>query len=195
EVGIIFVEIVGIRLCCPYPPFYQQFRFLLKFSSQFNRTLNSSIQSPLQILFDGCLNIIVQSLIQIVLISAMGAIIWFGVPSELPSAFMVGLFLAAFIGFLGQGITSNFKKISNLRKTIAGSPAAILKKAEGNSHYVAAKPPRPAFDIVLNDSIEIIWRFLLVIGLFYLLTVSIFVAYTYISEGNIRLPLDWMVGT
>ncbi len=153
-------------------------------------------RSPIQILRDGCLKIIGQGLLQIMLLTAISVLILFTLHLESSSAFPVGIVFAAVIGFLLQNLRRNWKKISDLHKMIVNPPEPVLSKAASpNKHYLAAKPPFPPFFIVANNTIEISLRLILQLILFYFLYQSISAAYFYLSDGIIRFSPVGAFGT
>lgn len=140
-------------------------------------------QSPLQILTQGCLTIIGQLLLQVILLSALTATSWFGLSLDITPEFFLGVIFAAVFGLLLGEIITNWKKITDLYKKIFTPPSPSLDKKEApNKHYVAAKPTSPAFAIIIDSSLEISWRLVWQLMLFYLLYLSSSGIYTYLAD-------------
>ena len=144
-------------------------------------------QSPLQAITDGCTTIIIQLMVQIILLLFLGILFWFFWSSEMPQGIFGGVVFAAIMGFLLQNIRKNWKEILRLQKQISQPFTPNLKFTEPpNQHHVAAAPVFPAFTIVFNGFVEIIWRIVWQLVLFYLVFESLSVTYFYVTENALR---------
>lgn len=147
-------------------------------------------ESPLQVLLNGCREVFLQILMQIILFTALGMLIWYNLQQELSDSFLVGIIFALVFGILWQQISNNWAIILALYRAIVNSPKPTLKRANPpNQHYVAAWPPFPACSVVVNNSIEIGVRFVWHLILLYLFFQSISAAYFYLTEGAVRFSI------
>lgn len=143
--------------------------------------------SPLQVLWDGCLTIIGQIIIQAMLVIVLGILIWFNFRLDMTQDFLVGIFFALVIGFLLQQLRNNWLHIAGLWSMIVNPPNPVLNPANPpNNRYLAASPPFPAFTVVLNNLIEISWRLIWQLILVSLLIQSFYAATSFLRDGTIQ---------
>jgi hypothetical protein len=153
-------------------------------------------QSPLNVLIQGCLTFIVFLVAQIFMLAAL-ILLFLGVLQyEISQGFWGGVIFAGVAGFLLQNIRKNLKEISNLIKLITKPPNPRLNPAAPpNNHVLATRPSAPAFTLIVNSTIECVWRGMWVLALGYLLYESILIAISYLSDAGIQVSITNPFGT
>lgn len=158
-------------------------------------------QSPLQILYQGCLAIVTQIFLVILVIIIL-VFIWLnvGIGIFLQQRFLqdtvVGFFFAFPVALLLRWIRNNWAQIVNLYNRIINPPNPTLNHvAPPNHHVVAAQPTISAFYIVLNGIIEIGWRLILQIALLILLYLVFQAAFFYLTNEFVQFSRSTPFGT
>lgn len=133
--------------------------------------------SPIRVLSAGCSTIIVNLLLVILILAAMGAVIALVPidvrPEQIPEEFWLGILYAGLLGFLMSTIFYNWGVIANLFNLMVNPPNPALRSAEPpNLNYVAAAPPQSPHQVVVGGCLEMILRIILQIVLVGILVFS-----------------------
>jgi len=121
---------------------------------------------PVQVLSAGCSTIIVNLLLVILILAAIGAVIALVPrdvrPQQIPEDFWVGVLYAGLLGFLVSTILWNWGMIVNLYNLMVNPPNPTLPFADPpNLHYVGSAPPQSPQRVVVGGCLEIILRMIL----------------------------------
>jgi hypothetical protein len=133
--------------------------------------------SPIRVLNQGCLTIIVNALLMTVILAGIGVLISLmpsdALPRNVPEQFWVGILYAGLLGVVLRTLFWNWGAILNAYNLMVNPPNPSLRSAEPpNLHHVAAKPSQSPQQVVLDGCLQIISRVLLQLVLLAILILS-----------------------
>jgi hypothetical protein len=145
-------------------------------------------QSPLSVLGNGCLRIIVNAILIGSGVVALVLLIWGKSLVVTDNPFWVGVLHTGIFGFLLRAFFRNWQMIRNAYNRIVNPPNPTLPTFNPpNRHVVAANPAIPAFDVVVTSTTEISWRLVWAGVLVLLILFTLSSAADYTSQGAIEV--------
>lgn len=160
--------------------------------------LEADIQSsPIRIVIDDSLMILLQLILEAALFVPWGFSIWLLVIHEVTSDYLFGIFIAFVISFFAQNGYKSWKEIGNLQKKIFNGPTpGVNKIGTANDHYVNAKPSAPAFKTVIDSLWGIITHFTWLTTSIVAIVLTVgWVLNIYVFEGTLKFPVTQVFGT